>query len=114
MLLRPEPVSRDDLNNYILQRAERQREAGCDGFIASGDSVGMLRQRFADALIVVPGIRPASESADDHKRALTPSIAVESGADYLVVGRPVYQSADPRRAAVQILDEIDGALAAQA
>jgi len=114
IMLNPAPVTREDLNGYITRRAERAIDAGCDGLIASGDSVAMLRKSFPSAILVVPGIRPATDAHDDHKRALTPGDAIQAGADYLVVGRPVRQNTDPKGAVKRIHDEIDGALATQA
>jgi orotidine-5'-phosphate decarboxylase len=114
ILLDERPVTREDLNAYIVRRAERSIDAGCDGFIASGDSVATLRKDFPSATLVVPGIRPSSDSHDDHKRALTPGDAMRAGADFLVGGRPVRQSTDPRDAVKHILDEMDGARTAQA
>jgi orotidine-5'-phosphate decarboxylase len=80
--------------------------------IASGESVRALRDAFADRdfLIVTPGVRPAESGKDDHKRALTPAQAIEYGADYLVVGRPIAKAAEPAGAAQAIIDEVAGAL----
>ena len=100
------------LEEFIVRRARIARESGCEGFIASGESVARLSddESLADAIIVTPGIRPAGESVNDHKRALSPAAAIRAGADYLVVGRPVHEAADPRSVAAQIIDDIEGAL----
>jgi orotidine-5'-phosphate decarboxylase len=62
-------------------------------------------------LIVVPGIRPANSESDDQSRVATPSAAIRSGADYLVIGRPITGASDPRKAAIQINGEISAVLA---
>ena len=103
-----------DLDEQVLGRAESIQASGCDGVIASGTSVGKLRARFHDLLIVTPGIRPTGAATDDHKRSLTPHDAIRSGADYLVVGRPIRDAEDPKGTAARIQEEIADALASQA
>ena len=61
-------------------------------------------------MIVSPGIRPAGSGTDEHKRSTTPAEAIRMGADYLVVGRPICNAADPREATRSIIAEIDGSL----
>lgn len=101
----------DDLNGYILARARVAIGAGCDGLIASGDAIRVLRAEFPrPTLIVSPGIRPTWASTDDHKRHTTPTEAIELGADYIVVGRPITRDRDPRAAAQRVLDEIEEAV----
>jgi orotidine-5'-phosphate decarboxylase len=86
----------------VLSRARRAVAAGCDGVIASGVEVRALRAALgSDGLIVSPGIRP-QERADDQRRVVTPRRAFESGADYIVVGRPIREAKDPRAAALAI------------
>lgn len=85
--------------------------AGIRGFVASAEEATMLRAAHADATLVIPGIRPAGAAVGDQKRIATPADAVASGADYLVVGRPITQAADPQAAAQAILDEIASATA---
>jgi orotidine-5'-phosphate decarboxylase len=99
-----------DLETYILSRAHRALEAGCDGIIASGDAIRICRRAFPQTILVSPGIRPAGSSTYDHKRHATPAEAIALGADYLVVGRPILNDKDPHRAAARIIDEIDTAL----
>jgi orotidine-5'-phosphate decarboxylase len=70
--------------------------AGLNGVVVSGDDVADVRTVCGDdACLVVPGIRPAGANGDDQVRVLTPAAAVERGADYLVVGRPITASEDP-------------------
>jgi orotidine-5'-phosphate decarboxylase len=72
------------------------REAGLDGVVVSGQDVGEVRDVCGDAFcLVVPGIRPQGSNGDDQVRVLTPSAALDAGADYLVVGRPITASSDP-------------------
>ena len=87
-------------------------DAGCDGFIASGETIGLIRKTHPSTLIVSPGIRPSGAAADDHKRSATPAEAIGMGADYLVVGRPIVHTANRREAASRILEEIAGTVAA--
>ncbi len=97
-----------DIDDYAVRRGEAALDAGCDGLIASGGSVRRLRAAFPERgfLIVVPGIRPEGDGADDHKRSLTPGEAIRAGADYLVVGRPVRNAPDPADRAARIVEEI--------
>ncbi len=99
-----------DLDELVVNRARRILDSGCDGVIASGTSIRRLRQAYSDILIVSPGIRPSGTSTDDHKRTLTPYEAIKAGADYLVVGRPIRNSGDPKGTAEQIQTEIKRAL----
>jgi orotidine-5'-phosphate decarboxylase len=82
--------------------------AGADGVIASGLEAARLRAALgAGPLIVTPGIRPAeAKGGDDQRRVVTPTRAFEAGADHIVVGRPIRDAADPRRAALSIQEEI--------
>ncbi len=101
------------LAGYVQRRAEQALKAGCDGLIASGASVEQLRAAFREQapLIVTPGIRQHGSGRDDHKRFLTPYEAITAGADYLVVGRPIRDSRDPKEAATAIIYEIERAMA---
>jgi orotidine-5'-phosphate decarboxylase len=103
-----------DMDEQVLRRSEGILKDGCDGVIASGTSVSKLRARYKDLLIVTPGIRPTGSSVDDHKRSLTPTEAIRSGANYLVVGRPIRDSEDPKATAAKIQDEIARALTSEA
>jgi len=102
------------MDEHVLRRTESIISSGCDGVIASGSSVGKLRAQYPDLLIVTPGIRPTGAHTDDHKRSLTPAEAIRAGANYLVVGRPIRDAADPKGAAAKIQDEIARALANEA
>lgn len=108
--LRSEGIKRTDAAQYILERGEKLLAEGCDGLIVSGDAIKPCRERFPDADIVSPGIRPGWAGSDDHKRHTTPAEAIRMGSDYLVVGRPITKSDDPFSAAKAIIDEMDDAL----
>ncbi|MFO1508302.1 MAG: orotidine-5'-phosphate decarboxylase [Steroidobacteraceae bacterium] len=90
-----------DVEQLVLSRARRALEAGCDGVVSSGLEAKMLRQFVDDRLIVVtPGIRPVeNRPSDDQKRVVTVEQAFAWGADYIVVGRPIRDAADPRQMA---------------
>ena len=89
--------------------ANRAREAGCHGLVASGREVALLRETFGHELrLIIPGIRPAwaQVDGDDQKRTATPAEAVRDGADYLVIGRPIRDAADPAEAADRVVAEL--------
>jgi orotidine-5'-phosphate decarboxylase len=89
-----------DVARLVLSRARRALEAGCDGVISSGLEAQALKTEFKDRLLVVtPGIRPVDNRADDQKRTVDVAQAFANGADYIVVGRPIREAADPRAAA---------------
>jgi orotidine-5'-phosphate decarboxylase len=96
------------LDELVLTRARAAVETGCDGVIASGMEAGKLKVEFGQRLLVVtPGIRPLeNRPADDQKRAVDVAQAFANGADYIVVGRPIHQAADPRAAALAIQETI--------
>jgi orotidine-5'-phosphate decarboxylase len=85
------------------------REAGADGVVASPQEVALVREACGrDFLVVTPGIRPAGASRGDQSRTATPAAAVAAGADYIVVGRPILEAADPAAAADAIVRELTG------
>lgn len=101
-----------ELDEYVRTFTRRSIEAGCDGVVASGESIREIRREFGSQLVIVaPGIRPEGESRNDHKRALTPKMAVDYGADYLVVGRPVTEADDGLGIADAIIREANTAFA---
>lgn len=102
-----------DVRELVLSRARRALEAGCDGVIASGLELPAIREAVEDRLLVVtPGIRPVeNRPADDQKRVVTVEQAFESGADYIVVGRPIRDADDPRGAAEEIQESISSVFA---
>lgn len=96
------------VRELVLARARGAAESGCDGVIASGLEAGALKQAFGSRLLVVtPGIRPVeNRPADDQKRAVDAEQAFRSGADYIVVGRPIRNAPDPRAAALGLQQTI--------
>jgi len=104
-----------DAGTLVLSRARRALEVGCDGVVSSGLEVAALRQSVDHALITVcPGIRPIfndeEPGGDDQQRVSTPANAISTGADYLVVGRPIRDASDPRSAAEAIQRQIASVL----
>ncbi|HLI10236.1 MAG TPA: orotidine-5'-phosphate decarboxylase [Alphaproteobacteria bacterium] len=90
----------------VLSRARRALAIGCDGVISSGMEAEPLRAELGENfLVVVPGIRPVA-NVDDQKRVVDVEEAFRRGADYIVIGRPIRQAADPRQAAAAIQDRI--------
>jgi orotidine-5'-phosphate decarboxylase len=88
------------LDELVTDRALATAAAGCDGVIASPHEARKLKDRFGDRLLVVtPGIRPSQASKADQKRTMDVAQAFAAGADYIVVGRPIRDAADPRAAA---------------
>ncbi len=93
-----------DVQQLVLSRARRALAAGCAGVVSSGIEAEAIRREIGERLMVVtPGIRPVDNRAeDDQKRVLTVERAFAAGADYIVVGRPIRDAADPRAAAEAI------------
>jgi orotidine-5'-phosphate decarboxylase len=88
-------------------RAGQARDIGVDGLVCSAEEVANLRGIVGPGMtLVTPGIRPAGSATGDQKRIMTPAKAIQSGADYLVVGRPVVEAGDPKAAADAIVAEI--------
>jgi orotidine-5'-phosphate decarboxylase len=96
------------LPDLVAERAARAFEAGAGGVIASPQEAAALRAlpEAAGRLIVTPGVRPAEADAGDQKRIATPEAAIRAGADHIVVGRPVWQAANPRAAAEAVRDAL--------
>ena len=99
-----------DVEQLVLSRARRALASGCAGVVSSGLEAKLLRAGVDDRLIVVtPGIRPVeNRPADDQKRVVGVEQAFANGADYIVVGRPIRDAADPRAAAEAIQATIAG------
>jgi len=100
-----------DVDQLVISRARRAVECGCDGVVASGLEARSLRQALGQGfLVVTPGIRPVVND-DDQKRTVNVRQAFEYGADYIVVGRPIRDAADPVKAAREIQSEIASVVA---
>jgi orotidine-5'-phosphate decarboxylase len=97
----------DKIDGHVLRLARLGVEHGIDGIVASPREIKMLRAELGDKIkIVVPGIRPSWSDAGDQKRVMTPREAIEAGADFLVIGRPIIAHANPREAVTKILEEV--------
>ena len=101
-------ITAGDIPDLVTTRAARAFEAGADGVIASPQEAAMIRAlpEAAGRLIVTPGVRPAGSALGDQKRVATPAQAIADGADHIVLGRPIWQAADPAAAARAVLAEI--------
>ena len=98
-----------DVEKQVVHLALLAQKAGLDGVVCSPKEIKAIRQACGqDFVIVTPGIRPAWSTIDDQKRITTPRQAVEAGADYMVIGRPIRNANDKEGAAQKILDEIEG------
>jgi orotidine-5'-phosphate decarboxylase len=96
----------------VFRLAALARDARCAGVVCSPHEARDLKAFFGHEFAVIcPGIRPAGSSAGDQKRIATPQAAIEAGADYLVVGRPIVEASDPAEAARAVLAEMDAAVA---
>jgi orotidine-5'-phosphate decarboxylase len=95
------------VSDLVEARAQQAQVLGIDGIVCSPEEAAALHKIVGHQMhLVTPGIRPAGSSVGDQKRIMTPSRAIAAGADYLVVGRPVMEAADPRAAAEAIQAEI--------
>jgi orotidine-5'-phosphate decarboxylase len=95
----------------VAERAAQACDIGVDGLVCSAAEAANLRSEIgAGMVLVTPGIRPAGADKDDQKRIMTPASAMAAGVDYLVVGRPVLETADPKAAAEAIVMEIADAI----
>jgi len=93
--------------DHVLRLARLAWRAGVRGFVCSPAEVRSLRTELGpDAILVTPGVRPAGSAAGDQKRIATPAQAIADGADFIVVGRPIRDAADPAAAARAIAAEI--------
>ena len=102
-----------ETTQLVLHRASLARKAGCAGVVCSGHEARAVKEEFGrDLLVVTPGIRPqwGEVGKDDQKRIVTPYQAIMSGADYIVVGRPIRAATDPVEAAAMVANEIERGL----
>jgi len=97
------------LKEQVVHLAKLAKAAGLDGVVASSWEIKEIRKACGeDFVILTPGIRPTGKSSDDQKRVMTPREAIKLGADFLVIGRPIRNAANPVEAAKQILREMEG------
>ena len=98
------------VSDLVVRRARQAQAIGIDGIVCSPEEAAHLRGIVGrDMSLVTPGIRPAGSAVGDQKRIMTPARAIAAGADYLVIGRPIMEAADPKAAADAIVAEIAAA-----
>ena len=90
----------------VLRLAGLAQQAGMDGLVCSAQEASVLKVAHPQLQLVTPGIRPAGSAEDDQRRILTPSQALQAGSDYLVIGRPISQAANPQQALAAVLAEL--------
>jgi orotidine-5'-phosphate decarboxylase len=103
----------DNLTELVMKKASMAKDAGCAGIVCSGHEVADVKARFGKRFkTVTPGIRPLDKmvSDEDQSRIVTPAMAIERGADYIVIGRPIRDASDPLAAARAIAGEIQDGL----
>ena len=94
---------RDNVHDQVLRLADLAQSCGLDGVVCSPYEISLIRKQCGyDFTLVVPGIRPEGSDAGDQKRIMTPKEAIDKGADYLVIGRPITHAADAENAAKSI------------
>ena len=116
-------LGRDDLKHIgvsagpatqVVRLAQLAQQAGIDGLVASPQEITAIRRACGDKLtLIIPGVRPQGSATDDQKRILTPHQAMQAGANYLVVGRPIRDATDPRQAARAIVADMARGLRAR-
>jgi orotidine-5'-phosphate decarboxylase len=109
-----EDLAKTGINGPLADQVQRlarlAQTAGCAGVVCAANEIAMLRQACGPNFkLVVPGIRPADAAADDQKRVVTAQAALQLGADYLVIGRPITWASDPKAAARSLANEVAAA-----
>ena len=101
----------DTVEQRVLHLAKIARDSGADGIVCSPLELPIIRREMGpEFLVVIPGIRSASDPSDDQRRTLSAAEAIKAGASYLVVGRPILKAADPAQAAADMVRQIEGAI----
>lgn len=96
------------IEDEVVTLARLGKDSGLDGVVASPNETNLIRNNLGkDFIIVTPGIRSAGAEKGDQKRIMTPKDAIEAGADYIVVGRPIIETKDPLEAAKKIIKEME-------
>jgi orotidine-5'-phosphate decarboxylase len=101
-------IRKGEIHELVQERARLAFLAGADGVIASPQEAAMIRAlpEATGKLIVTPGVRPTGTNTDDQKRVASPAVAINDGADHIVVGRPIYRAEDPLAAVRLIKTEL--------
>ena len=98
-------AERGEISGFLV--AKLVKESGLRGVVASPQEIRAIREACGDDFaIVTPGIRPAGSDAGDQQRTMTPRDAMEAGADYIVIGRPIIAASKPRDAAMRIIESL--------
>ena len=98
------------VSELVAECAAQARDIGVDGLVCAAEEAQRLRSIVRPSMVLVtPGIRPPGAAAGDQKRVMTPAAAIRAGADYLVVGRPIVNAADPKAVAEAIVADIAAA-----
>jgi len=98
----------ENVSAQVLLLAELARKERMDGVVCSPQEIEVIKKGIGkDFIVVVPGIRPSWAFAHDQKRIMTPSQAIQKGADYLVIGRPILEASSPQKAFLRILKELN-------
>lgn len=102
----PEVLRHDSIQNLTSRLAEEAYSCGLRSFVCSPLEVGELREKFPESYLVTPGVRLEGGESHDQNRIATPKEAIKKGASAIVIGRPILESKDPKKALVQILQSI--------
>lgn len=106
-ILKKEIRSRNNVKSQVLHYASLAKSSGLDGVVASPQEIKVIRKKCGkDFIILTPGIRPLWSQKNDQKRTMTPREAIEAGANYIVIGRPITAHENPREAAQMVLQEL--------
>jgi orotidine-5'-phosphate decarboxylase len=98
----------NSLKDQIVHMAKLAQQAGLDGVVASPQEIRLIREACGeDFVVLTPGVRPEWASSDDQKRTMTPVGAFKAGADYVVIGRPIYRAPEPADALARILEQLE-------
>jgi orotidine-5'-phosphate decarboxylase len=107
-ILKNELNVKNSVNEQVAHLARLAKSAGLDGVVASPNEIKIIRKACGDNFIILtPGIRPSKEKLDDQKRVMTPREAINEGADFIVVGRPIRNAENPAEAAKNIINEME-------
>lgn len=101
-------INFDSTEEYVLHLARNAKISGLDGVVSSPKETVIIKENLGkDFITITPGIRPAYEQLGDQKRVMTPGEAKKTGTDFMVIGRPITKAADPEKAVLNILEELN-------
>lgn len=100
----------DRIFEQVLRLARLAKKGGMDGVVCSPQEIDIIKRELGPGFLVIsPGIRPEWAAAQDQKRILTPSQAIQKGVDYMVIGRPITQASSPSKAFIEVVKELHDA-----